>query len=384
LTSTSTTPVYDPFSHAVQEDPYALYGTLLEDAPVYRNEERGFWALSRFDDIQQACRAWELHSSSAGVRVDDLLEIAGPSILTMDPPLHGMLRNVVREHFQLRAVAALEDEVTRIARELIDELAGDEIDLAVGFAKRLPVLVICGLMGVPAQDAAMLKAWGDDLLESGDGTGTTDQARAAAASLRAYWSEQIADRRRSPRGDLIGQLAQGGLVPDQEIGMCNLLFEAGNSTTGSLIGNAMYALAGNPGQRALLTSDMDLLPQAIEEILRFDSPVQNQTRVCTADTELHGVSIPKGATVMLVLGAGNRDPRAWDEPDRLLLDRPVKRNLAFGEGIHHCLGAPLARLEARVALRLLLARWPDFDVVDAERFHDVTLRMFKHLVIRVA
>jgi cytochrome P450 len=382
---TSTVPVYDPFSHGFQEDPYAIYRTLLEGAPVYRNEERDFWALSRFDDIQQACRAWELYSSSAGVRVDDLLEIAGPSILTMDPPLHDVLRNVVRESFQLRALAALEDEVTRIAEELIDGLAGDdEIDLAGGFAKRLPVLVMCGLMGVPGEDAARLKGWGDDLLECADGTGTTDHARAAATSLRAYWSQQLADRRRSPSDDLIGWLAQADLEPDQEIGMCNLLFEAGNSTTGGLVGNAMHALAEHPEQRALLTSDLDQLPQAIEEILRFDSPVQNQMRLCTADTELHGVAIPEGSAVMLVLGAGNRDPRAWHEPEKLLLDRPVKRNLAFGEGIHHCLGAPLARLEGRVALRLLLTRWPDFEVVEAERFHDVTLRTFKHLVIRVA
>jgi cytochrome P450 len=242
---TSTVPVYDPFSHEVQEDPYAIYGALLEDAPVYRSEARGFWALSRFDDIQRACRAWKLYSSSAGVRVDDLLEIAGPSILTMDPPLRDVLRAVVREHFQLRAVAALEDEVTRIARALIDELDGDdEIDLAGGFAKRLPVLVICGLMGLPAQDAAMLKGWGDDVLE----TRPARPARPSARTGPSSWRTAAARRAATSSG-------------------------------------------------------------------RWHRPIWSPT---------------------------------W---------RP---------------------------LRLLLSRWPDFDVAEAERFHDVTLRTFKHLVIRVA
>ena len=388
---TQTLPVFDPFSHSVQEDPYPVYEALLEHAPVYRNEKRGFWALTRYEDVLAGARDWQRLSSGAGVRVDDLLALAGPSVITMDPPRHDVLRHVVRPAFQLSAVADLEDVVEGIARSLVSTLEdGDEVDLAADFAKRLPVLTICHLMGLPAEDAAMLKGWGDDLIEcTTEGGGTSRAAYEAAGALRAYFSAQLDERRRRPRQDLIGRLAAAdldgeALSPDEEIGMCNLLFEAGNSTTTSLIGNGLLALAEHPDQRAALAGNPALLPRAIEELLRYDAPVQNQLRVSTEPLELHGVEIPAGDSVMLVLGAANRDPRAWQDPGSLILDREPKRNLAFGEGIHHCLGAPLARLEARVALRVLLERMPAYDVIEVERFHDVTLRMLKRLVVRRA
>lgn len=386
---TETLPAFDPFSHSLQENPYPVYEALLEHAPVYRNEERGFWALTRYDDVLAGARDWRRLSSGAGVRVDDLLALAGPSFITMDPPRHDVLRDVVRPAFQLRAIAELEGVVEAIARSLIAGFEDrDEIDLAAEFAKRLPTLTICHLMGLPAEDAAMLKRWGDELIECAtEHGGTSRAAREAATQLRAYFCEQLAERRRRPREDLIGRLTAANfdgepMSPEEEIGMCNLLFEAGNSTTTSLIGNGLLALAECPDQRAALASDLGSLPRAIEELLRYDAPVQNQLRVSTEPLELHGVEIPAGVSVMLVLGAANRDPRAWENPGTLILDRAPKRNLAFGEGIHHCLGAPLARLEARIALRLLLERMPAYEVIEVERFHDVTLRMLKRLVVR--
>jgi cytochrome P450 len=379
-------PVYDPFSAATQQDPYPAYEWMLAEAPVYHNKDRDFWALTRFDDVQNAIRDWRRFSSAAGVRVDDLLALAGPSFITMDPPRHEVLRAVVRAGFGPRAIAALEAAIESKAARLIARLPDGEADIAEQFAKRLPAMVICELMGLPEQDAMMLKAWGDDMLDaSGDGR-ATPSARAASEALRGYFSAQLAQRRTHPSDDLIGRIAAAAppepLSPDEEIGMCNLMFEAGNSTTTSLIGNGLLALARHAGQRDWLAAHPEAMPGAVEELLRYDSPVQNQVRVTTEPVELHGRLIPAGATVMLVLGAANRDPRVWPSPDRLELGRPERRNLAFGTGIHHCIGAQLARLEGAIALRLLLARMPTFEVVAAERFPDVTLRMLRHLVVR--
>ena len=166
--------------------------------------------------------------------------------------------------------------------------------------------------------------------------------------------------------------------------MCNLLFEAGNSTTSSLISNSLCALAANPEQRAWIIAHPESWAGAIEELLRYDSPVQNMSRTLTEPLELHGVPIPAGATVVLVIGAANRDPRVWDAPNELRLDREPQRNLAFGAGLHHCVGAPLARLEGRVALRLLLSRMPDYEIVTSERVHDINLHMHRRLVVRPA
>lgn len=380
---------YDLYSHAVQEDPYQIYAELLERAPVFHNAERGFWALSRFDDVQGALRDWRRFSSAAGVRLDDLLELAGPSMITMDPPRHRVLRDIVRPAFQLRAIAALEQMVERKVRTLLDALGdADEIEIANAFAKRLPVLVICELMGLPEQDATMLKGWADDIVEcSREDGGTPEAARAAAVNLRAYFGEQLAARRRRPSEDLISRLvaapAQGeALSPEEQIGMCNLLFEAGNTTTGSLIANGLVSLAAHPQELAWLREHLDALPRAIEELLRYDAPVQNLMRTTTKPIKLHGVEIPAGAMVVLVLGAANRDPRAWEDPNVLRLDREPRRNVAFGEGIHHCMGAPLSRLEGRIAFRLLLSRMPDYEIVELERFHDLNLRMLKRLVVR--
>lgn len=386
--SARSVPVYDPFSAASQQDPYPVYEWMLAEAPVYHNAERDFWALTRFDDVQDAVCDWRRFSSAAGVRVDDLLALAGPSFITMDPPRHELLRAIVRPAFQARNIARLESIIEAKAARLLAELPeAGEVDLAGQFAKKLPALVICELMGLPDNDAMTLKSWGDDLLEcTGSAGTTTPAARAASKALREYFAAQLAHRRKHPSDDLIGRLASADvaepLTADEEIGMCNLLFEAGNSTTTSLIGNGVLALGRHPDQRRWLAEHLDAMPRAVEELLRYDSPVQNQVRVTTEATGLHGTTIPAGAMVMLVLGAANRDPRIWASPSELRLDRAQQRNLAFGAGIHHCVGAPLARLEGRIALQQLLTYMPNFAVAEAERFPDVTLRMLRRLVVR--
>jgi hypothetical protein len=243
-------------------------------------------------------------------------------------------------------------------------------------------------MDLPGRDGEMLKRWADEIVETSAEDGTTsDSARLAADNLGEYFADQIARRARRPGQDLISRLLPNGtggqeISHAEAVGMCNLLFEAGNSTTSSLIGNSVSALATRPEQRRFILAHPESWPGAIEELLRFDSPVQNMSRVTTAPVAVHGVEIPAGATVVLVLGAANRDPGVWACPNELRLDRTPQRNVAFGAGLHHCVGAPLARLEGRVALRLLLERMPHYEIVEAERVHDVNLHIFKRLVVR--
>lgn len=380
---------YDPSSLETQLDPYPAYCRLLEDAPVYQHPELDFYALSRFADVQAAFRDWRLFSSSAGVTVDDLLEITGPSFLTMDPPRHDLLKDLVRDPFRPAEIAKLEDRVRAHAVELLAGLEGDA-DLVPGFAGSLPIRVICELLGFPLDDEPELRRWSDSILERVPGDPLAPAAaRDASAALRAYFEEQLALRRRRPARDLVGLLADARvdskpLPLEEQLGICFLLFEAGNSTTKSLLGNGALLLARHPGAREWVAQNPEGVAGAVEELLRFESPVQNMARVTTADVELHGVRIPAGSRVLLLIGAANRDPREFEDPDRLDLSRTPRRNLAFGDGIHHCLGAPLARLEARVALPLLVARFPDYGVVEVERFHDVTQRNLKRLVVRLS
>jgi cytochrome P450 len=379
---------YDPSALATQVDPYPAYRWLLEQAPVYENQSRGFHALSRFDDVQAAFRDWRTFSSAAGVTVDDLLEITGPSFLTMDPPRHDLLREIVRDAFRPAAIAALEERVRFHAAVLLDQLESVS-DLAAAFAGRLPVRVICELMGFPVGDELQLKQWSDLVLERVPGDNRAPAAAwEAASAMRSYFREQLDHRRRRPASDLVGLIAAARLdsapLPlEEQLGTCFLLFEAGNSTTKSLLANGSLLLAQHPAERDWLARNPGRAASAVEELLRFESPVQNMGRVTTQGVELHGVKIPASSRVLLLIGAANRDPRTFDDPDVLDFGRKPRRNLAFGDGIHHCIGAPLARLEARVALPALLERFPDYEVVDVERFHDVTQRNLKRLVVQL-
>lgn len=380
---------YDPFDASNTEDPYDTYEWLLDQAPVHHNGEREFWAISRFEDVKAGLMDWRRLSSAAGVRIDDLLELAGPSPLTMDPPRHTALRKLIREPFAARAIAEMEPMVERNVIRLLDDLPfGGEIDVVADFAKLLPVAVICELLGVATEDAPMLKGWADAMLETVPGVeGSTPEALDGAERIRAYWIERLGERRRAPRDDILSMLANGtvdgeSLPIDEQVGMCNLVFEAGNATTGTLIGNAILALGHDDGQKSWLAANPDRVGGAVEEFVRWESPVQALMRVALEPVELHGETIPPGSRVLLVLGAANRDPRVWDEPNSLKLDRPVQRNVAFGEGIHLCLGAPLARLEAPIALRHFLDRYPSYEVCGTRRLHDVSMRSLKSLTIR--
>jgi cytochrome P450 len=353
---------YDPL---VQQEPYAAYRALRRDFPVYRNEERGFWALSRFEDVQRAAREWRCWSSAEGVNLDDTLSLTGRgNFIAADPPDHDRLRRVVRERFTPATIAAMEPAIRADVRATLrTAIRAGGLDAAAALAWAIPVRTVSRALGVPLQDAPVLRAWlraaiardpGSDRLPAG--------ARAAAESLRAYFVDRVARADGGLLADVASARREREIASEEVPGLCVLLFIAGTETVADFIGNALIALAEHPEQRALLAAEPERMPAAAEELLRFESPVQYQLRTATKDTELHGTTLPEGAAVALLWGAANRDERRLERPDELDLARAPRRNLAFGEGIHHCLGAPLARLQGRLVLEEVLAAMPGYRV----------------------
>ena len=383
---------YDPLSTTVQDNPYPYYHRLLREEPLYHNPERRFWALSRFEDVQQALKDWRTFSSAQGVNLEPgFTETIGPEILNMDPPRHDELRRVVRHHFTKAKIAESESVVRSYADELLTGLtrAGGG-DFAADFAQRLPVLVICKLMGIPLEDEATVRKLASSMLLILSGTDEfLEEAMAAAQELRAYFGDLVEDRRHSPRDDVISALAKGEidgrpLPPDEIFGMCLIIYLAGNTTTSALVSNGLYVLACHPEQRAHLAAHLEVVESAVEELLRYESPVQWTSRVTTRSVEFYDRVIPEGERVMMLIGAAHRDPRQWENPDSLDVFRPVQRHLAFSEGVHLCLGAPLARLEGRIAFEMILSRIPEYEIAgQVERLSISTERGLAHLPLSV-
>jgi cytochrome P450 len=350
-------------------DLYAVYAHLRADAPAYRNDRRDFWALSRFADVQAAARGWTAYSSARGVNLDDTLSLTGPgNFISADPPGHDRLRRIVRHAFTPASVRELElavrDDVRRAVRRCTE--AGT-FDAAEQLAWTIPVGVIARLLGIDHVEPATLAGLLGRVIHRESGSETVGHGPAqAAAELGLILSETAELRRAHPRTDLMTDIvraeAEGALEPGELHGLCVLLFVAGTETVADFIGNALVTLHEHPDQRALLAADLTLVPRAVEELLRFESPVQHQVRTATETVVLHGESIPEGARVVLLWGAANRDERRWDRPDELYLTREPLRNLAFGEGIHHCLGAPLARLEGRIVIEEVLTAIPGYRI----------------------
>jgi cytochrome P450 len=372
LTSSVTALVYDPFSNLGTEDPYPLYARLREEAPAYHNPDRGFWALSRFDDVQTAARDWETFSSTPCVDPDYVgVRLRLNSFLDLDPPIHDVLRKIVRAHFTPKAIKDFEAVTFGIADELVDSLVeAGQADLAGELAWVLPLKATMALLGVPQADFRFLRETFDLLWHENRlwiEPAPDAPSRVAAASLHEYFASTLVERARRPGGsDVLSTVAdayRAGLAGLGELTeVCIVLYIAGYETTANLLSSALLVLAATPVQRAWLTANPDGLTDAVEEFLRYDAPVQVLARDTTKPVELHGEQLPEGARVLLLYGAANRDPRRFPDPDRLDLTRPVVRHLAFGSGIHHCLGAPLARLEARITLDRVLAKMPEYEI----------------------
>jgi cytochrome P450 len=356
------------------DDPYPVYRRLRDEAPVYHDELRDVWALSRFDDAVMAAKDWETFSSSAGGTgndVDDgyqLFEPAGDLPAT-DPPVHTRLRGALRLAFSPSALRArFEPAVRDTGDRLIDAFADTgRADFARDLARPLPALTMFTWFGFPADDHPLLLGWFESMLERVPGQRALPPvALEGRDRMREYVDVAADERRRHPREDLMTVLveahAAGQMSADEIVGSSLLLFMAGITTTSGLISNSLLHLDRFPDQRDLLRRDPSMIPAAIEELLRYDAPIQALARTTTRTAELHGTVIPPAARVCLLWGSANRDERRWPDPDTLDLRRQPQRHVAFGEGIHHCLGAPLARLEARIVFVELLARIPDYTV----------------------
>lgn len=389
---------YDPYDYAIQDDPYPVYAWLRENAPLYRNDEHGFWALSRHADVVAALRNETTYSNQMGVSIDPASW--GPnakyamSFLAMDPPDQTRLRALVSRGFTPRRVQELEPRIRKLARAHLDAaLDGGGFDFIDEFAGKLPMDVISELMGVPQQDRAELRRLADLVLHRQEGTRDVPQEGVdAALALFGYFGQMIRDRRRQPHDDLVSALVDAELdgerLADAEIvGFALLMIVAGNETTTKLLGNCVYWAHRNPEQRAIVFADPAQVPGWVNETLRYDSSTQTLARYLIEDVALHGSVAPAGAQLLLLLGSANRDPAVFPDPDRFDIRRNTAALVSFGGGRHYCLGANLARLESNVALGELVARAKDIVVDEGgglERMHSVNVRGFAHLPVRVA
>ncbi|MGE0822713.1 MAG: cytochrome P450 [Candidatus Binatia bacterium] len=363
---------YNPLSPEVMENPYPYYAYLHEHAPVYWIEPLQAWALSRYADVDFALRNPQLFSSSefTAQTLGDLNPTPEiPWILDINPPDHTRLRKLANKGFLPRLIRALEPRVHEITRQLIASLKSRaEGDLVSALSGPLPTTVIAEMLGVDDDRLDDFKRWSDDLV-LGTSRPTDEAVRArvrqSGAALRNYFERLIERRRTNPGEDVLTVLVRAeeehDMLSSAEIlGLAVLLLLAGNETTTNLIGNGVRNLLGHPAELARVRADRTLVPSLVEEVLRYDSPVQLLPRVTTREVELDGGKIPAGATVFLLLAAANRDERKFPEPDRFDVTRNPQDHLAFGYGIHYCLGAPLARLEGRIAFESLLFDCPPF------------------------
>lgn len=367
----------DLLSDEAVGDPQTFYGRIRERTPVHWNARYHSWVLTRYDDVLAGYRQPWLSAARTGPleerpEMADAAAVLAQWMVFTDPPEHTRLRRACGIAFGPRRIAVLERRIAELVDGLLlplEPLGG--FDFIGDLAAPLPALVIAELLGVPAEDHELFTHWSDELLTllfgSLDRPDRHERGRAGLLALRDYLAGVAAERERSPRDDVVSQLvAEGALRRDELVSTCILLLFAGHETTTGLLGNALLALLRHPDELRLLRERPDLVEEAIEELLRYDGPAKLSPRRVVEDTELHGELLRAGDRVLLVNAAANRDPRRFAEPDRLLLSRSDNPHLGFGYGAHYCLGAPLARLETRIALTATLRRLPAIELGDGE------------------
>jgi cytochrome P450 len=367
---------FDPLSPEFRLNPYPTYDMLRQHAPVFFWDRWQFYFLSRYDDCATLLRDNRLGRGSineehAPESQKDLLRLQKDWMLLKDPPDHTRLRNLVFKAFTPRMVEQLRNTIQAITDRLLDEVQEKgELDLMAALAYPLPVTVIAEMLGIPRDDQDQFHDWSNALarsLDLTDDTAVYDEASQAAADFTDYLADLAEQRRRQPQNDLLSALVavedEGEHLTANELyATSSLLFVAGHETTINLIGNGMLALLRHPDQLALLRENSGLMKTAVEELLRYDSPVQMTSRMALADIEYKEHTFKRGTQVAFLLGAANHDPKRFEKPSQLDITRQKNQHLSFGGGIHYCLGAPLARLEGEIALTTLLRRMPNLQL----------------------
>ena len=391
-------PYYDPFDFEIDTDPYPTWGRLRDEAPLYRNDRYDFYALSRFDDVAQAFKRWRTYSSARGTVLEIIksgLRVPPGMILFEDPPVHDYHRGLVSRVFTPKKMNDLESRLREFcARSLDPHVGTGHFDFIADLGAQMPMRAIGMLLGIPEQDQNTLRDTVDDSLKLDDGTMPDFSYEGASGGNSADLLREYIDWRTDhPTDDLMTELLHAEfedetgtprrLTRSEVLNFVTLLNGAGNETTTRLIGWAGKLLAEHPDQRRDLVEDRQLLGQAIEEILRFETPSPVQARWVTADAEHHGRTVPAGSVMLLLNGAANRDDRKFAHGDTFDIHRTIDFHLAFGYGIHFCLGAALARIEGRIALDEVLKRWPEWEIDwdNAVQAHTSTVRGWENLPV---
>ena len=389
--------VLDPYDYHFHQDPYPYYKRLRDEAPLYRNDDLNFWALTRHADVHNGFRNSTALSNKLGVSLDPISRTPEAyrtmSFLAMDDPAHLRLRTLVSKGFTPRRIRELEPRVHELTRMHLDTaLETESFDYITAFAGKLPMDVISELVGVPQEDRQHLRTLADAVMHRDDGVTDVPQAAIAAAmDLLVYYADMVEQRRRKPHDDLTSALLEaeldGDRLGDDEImAFLFLMVVAGNETTTKLLGNAMYWGGMNPDQLAQVYTDHSRIPLWVEETLRYDTSSQLLARLVAQDIEFYGTTLRAGDTLLLVPGSAHRDERVFDAPDEFRIGREIgSKLLSFGSGAHFCLGAHLARMEARVALTALFERIRGYEIdpAGAVRVHSSSVRGFARLPITV-
>ena len=398
MTATSSEPqlYYDPYDFDIDADPYPVWQRMRDEVPLYYNEKHDFFALSRFEDVKGCSTDWKTYISGKGSVLELIksgMEIPPGIILFEDPPAHDLHRSLLSRVFTPKRMADIEPQARAFCARALDPLVAEgRFDFIGDLAAEMPMRVIGMLLGIPEGDQEEIRDQIDEGMRLDEGEAPT-QREDLGPLEGSRFADYIDWRADHPSDDLMTELLNAefedvsgtvrGLTREEILNYVGLLAAAGNETTTRLIGWAGKVLAEHPQQRSELADDPRLIPGAIEELLRYESPSPVQARYVTRDVQHHGQRVPEGSVLLLMSAAANRDERKFDDPDRFDIHRTMQQHLAFGYGIHFCLGSHLARLEGRIALEEVLRRFPSWEVDwdHAVRAHTSTVRGWESLPV---